>query len=49
MLWWSSAMVDNDDYWPEVSLLFAVVAADTCLAKRDFCENSKFIGNWSNC
>jgi hypothetical protein len=24
MLWWSSAMVDDDDDRPEVSLLFAV-------------------------
>jgi hypothetical protein len=31
MLWWSSAMVDNDNDQPEVSLLFAV-AAGTCLA-----------------
>jgi hypothetical protein len=32
-------MVDDNDR-PEVILLFAV-AAGTCLAHRDFCENSK--------
>jgi hypothetical protein len=26
MLWWSSAMVDNNDDRPEVSLLFGVAA-----------------------
>jgi hypothetical protein len=37
MLWWSSAMVHDDDDLPEVSLLFAVfaVATGTCLASRD--------------
>jgi hypothetical protein len=37
-------MVDNDNDRTEVSLLFAV-AAGTCLAKRNFCESSKFMRN----
>jgi hypothetical protein len=39
-------MVDDEDDQPEVSLLFAVAAAGTCLASvAQFCENAKFMTN----
>jgi hypothetical protein len=37
-------MVDDEDDRPEVRLLVAV-AAGTCIAKHNFCENSKFMSN----
>jgi hypothetical protein len=41
-------MVDDEDDQPEVSLLFAVAAAGTCLptgSVAQFCENAKFMTN----
>jgi hypothetical protein len=40
-------MVNDNDDRPEVSLLFAV-AAGTHLAQRNFCENPKFMRNYSS-